>query len=570
MSLWTNEDINRILTELDARELPFKKFSFNRSEGKLILLGKGGSANVYDVCKRGHNEGGYAIKVIGFWGQNIDSDFFIEGITAQDEARAYQDNIVKVYDHTELWVSFDKYDNIISVSADKNEVASKNFLKLQFVLMERVRPVIWRTKMRDIRLVSDKLERGDEAEILKMAYDIGLALRNAHRRNILHRDIKLENVFYSEKDDQYKLGDFGIAKRTKDGFADTVAFTKGYVAPEARSTDWNDRYDHTADIYSFGIMLFVLANGLKFPDSNTYNVNNGIQYSKGYILPRPEKSVSEGFYNVMLKACMYDPDMRYQSMDEMLLDIEKLMHNKSLGYKKEHKGESLLVGMTLLIIGMCTWKLTMAPYMTFSLSVLEYIFMVGGVAKGIQKYRGKRTEYISLVMFCVGIFIFFYSGISWRRLVVVSLMVLSSGGISGCIGVGILIVNVVSVLQTLSGTIWMIDIEYSWIVFALISLAIVLLFQYCLISMEDRKVFYKFYEKGLYWNCVWASYVMLILMGTVYFRWMRNIWQVIFDNCVDDSIKMNLILVGTSGLVFTIYWILREKINGERKEKRNL
>ena len=105
-----------------------------------------------------------------------------------------------------------------------------------------------------------------------MAYDIGLALKEAHLKNIIHRDIKLENIFYSDSDHRYKLGDFGISCITDDGMASTVAFTKGYGAPEVVGT-LEDKYDCTADIYSFGMTLYVLINKLRFPSSKNYHPN---------------------------------------------------------------------------------------------------------------------------------------------------------------------------------------------------------------------------------------------------------------------------------------------------------
>ena len=101
---------------------------------------------------------------------------------------------------------------------EKPENISRTTIKLQFVLMEKIDSVITRTKGGNIKMTPESLANGDEQEILKLAYDIGLALKRAHNKNVLHRDVKLENVFYSEKKKQYKLGDFGIAKKTEECF----------------------------------------------------------------------------------------------------------------------------------------------------------------------------------------------------------------------------------------------------------------------------------------------------------------------------------------------------------------
>lgn len=52
MNLWTSEDIRNILLELEERKLPFSKYSFCQEEGELKLLGRGGSAEVYEAKLR--------------------------------------------------------------------------------------------------------------------------------------------------------------------------------------------------------------------------------------------------------------------------------------------------------------------------------------------------------------------------------------------------------------------------------------------------------------------------------------------------------------------------------------
>ena len=66
VSMWTNEEIERILIQLDAMELPFKKYCFMSLGKGLKLLGAGSFANVYEAQAREEDKMDYAIKVIGF------------------------------------------------------------------------------------------------------------------------------------------------------------------------------------------------------------------------------------------------------------------------------------------------------------------------------------------------------------------------------------------------------------------------------------------------------------------------------------------------------------------------
>lgn len=566
MNLWTNEDISKILIQLDEMQLPFSKFALCLEQGSLKLLGCGGSANVYGAQTRSSKKRNYAMKVIGFRNQNADSDFFNESVQVQKDIGDYQDYVVKIYDHTELWVTLDEKDNVLTAVQKKPESMSRTTIKLQFVLMEKMPSVITRTKGGNIKMIPEELSHGDEKEILKLAYDIGLALKRAHNKNVLHRDVKLENVFYSEKKKQYKLGDFGIAKKTEDGFAGTIAFTKGYAAPEVRSSE--DRYDNTADIYSFGMMLYVLANNLKFPDSKTYNVNSSIQYTPGYIVPEPEGDISADLYYVIAKACMYNPDDRYQSMEELLLDIEKLMYSASLGFKKEHKKASLAVGSIMLALGIVAWKLTMAPNIDINFSLWEYVFLVACLGKGVLKAFKKDVVFTSIVVFGVGCYLMISFGFSWVKLLFLLWMTLSSGTSSGYLSAGVIIANFISLLQQ-GGTYADYYNDYSWVAITLISIAAVLLYQYELLSMEDRKTANQYYKKGLYWIFIVAIYSLLLLSGVVTNYAGETMYRMLMADWMADFIfSFDRMMVGLYGLAFCAFWIGRERLLIYRQKKQ--
>ena len=561
MNLWTNDDIKKILLRLDSDNLPFKKYTLLQENGEIELIGHGGSSNVYAAFSRGNHKKQCAIKVIGFSNQTADSEFFNEAIEVQKEIGDYQDYVVRIYDHCELWITFDIHDNILSVSKDKPADHLKTVIKLQFIVMERVIPVIERTKAGNIKMMPEALGRSDEKEVLKLAYDIGLALQRAHNKNILHRDVKLENVFYSEKKNQYKLGDFGIAKKTNDGFASTVAFTKGYAAPEVRGTPDNDRYDKTADIYSYGMMLFVLMNGLKFPDSNTYNVNSSLQYSKGYILPEPENDISDALYFILIKACMYDPDQRYQSMDEVILDIEKVMYGDSIGYKKEHKSISLAMGTILLFVGVIAWRITGSQDLSPHLSLWQAVFSICGLGKGIFRLLKKNVTLLNTVMIALGIYMMISGGLSLVSIVVIILMIVSSGAFSGYMGGSLLLLQSMSLLQTMSTIDWNGYEKYNWVAVSVTTLAIVLLYQYAILSLEDRKTVKLFYGKGLYWIVICLFYFELFIIDSNGLdRFARTISLLFGQSASEFLWSVNWEMVGITGLLFCLLWIGREKI----------
>ncbi len=559
MNLWTSEEISKILIQLDVMRLPFSKYALTISDGKLKLLGRGGSADVYEAQTRTSKKCKYAMKVIGFRNQNIDSDFFNESVQVQKDIGDFQENVVKIYAHAEIWITLDENDSIIDAVKEKPDTESNRVMKLQFVLMERISSVISRTKAGNIKIIPEQLASGDEQELLKLAYDIGTALKRAHDRNVLHRDVKLENVFYSEKNKRYKLGDFGIAKKTVDGFAGTIAFTKGYAAPEVRTSD--ERYDNTADIYSFGMMLYVLANGIKFPDSKTYNVNSGMQYEPGYIVPFPENNISEDLYYVIARACMYDADQRYQSMDDMILDIEKIMYDDNLGYKKEHKKTYLVVGTLLLGLGIISWKLTIAQEMHIQFTIWKYIFWCCCFGKGIFKLLKKDTGLLSSAVLLVGIYLFVSDGFSWGKLLLLLWMIGSDGMSSGYLGGSVLISSIVSALQKFGGISLNSTGDYSWIAITFLSVSIVLLYQYMLLAIQDRITARLYYKNDFFWILPCLAYTSLIWQGMVHPSQLEHFYLRFFGKHVFDFMNsFDKTMVGIYGLGFCIFWIIREKI----------
>ncbi len=577
--MWTSEDISKVLIQLDEMELPFSKYAVCHEQGSLKLLGRGGFARVFAAQTRSSKKQNYAMKVIGFEKRTADPAIFNASVKVQKEIGDY---VVKIYDHAELWVTLDEKDNVLTAVKEKPETPSRTTIKLQFVLMEKVPSVFRRTKGGNIKMLPEELSHGDEKEILKLAYDIGMALKRAHNNNILHRDVKLENVFYSEKNKQYKLGDFGIAKKTENGFAGYGGSSDGYAAPEVQAAKEEalkeqaakeqasreqaseegaskDRLDNTADIYSFGMMLYVLANNIKFPDSKTYNVNFSIQYTPGYIVPEPECDISTDLYNVIAKACMYNPDDRYQSMEELLLDIEKLLYGASLGYKKEHKKASLVVGSIMLALGVALWKLTMAPNIDINFSLWEYIFLMACLGKGVLKAFKKDEVFTSLVVFGVGVYLMIGSGFSWVKLLFLLWMTFSSGTSSGYLSAGALIANFISLLQQ-GGTYADYYNDYSWVAITLISIASVLLYQYVMLSTEDRNTANQYYQKGLFWVFIVAIYSLMLLSGMVTNYAGERIYRVLLGDWITDFIfSFDRMMVGLYGLAFCIFWIGREK-----------
>ena len=319
---------------LDDNGFLFKGYRLYRKEGLIHFLGEGGFSHVIQMVSCSDDNQCYALKIIGFKEQVVSSAKFMESVRLQRSIYEETHNVVRIIAAKELNVSFDSDNNIkYAYETDKDD-CDANEIRLQFVLMEKLQDIICKDKFGNVRLTVNNLVNEDA--IIEFAGQIGSVLSASHRMGILHRDIKLENVFWDEKHGVFKLGDFGLAKYTQGGDAETKIYTDGYAPPEIEIKR-NTSYNQTADIYSFGISLYLLLNNLKFPGSNGYYFNVA-QYDPEFSFPAPEKS-SPSLARVVNRMCSYYARERYQSIDEILREIALVTNDHKEAEDDKYTGE---------------------------------------------------------------------------------------------------------------------------------------------------------------------------------------------------------------------------------------
>ena len=169
--------------------------------------------------------------------------------------------------------------------------------------------------------------------LLKICRQLAEGLAAAHAAGIVHRDLKPDNIFLIERGgdkDFVKILDFGIAKVSntegKLTRAGAVFGTPHYMSPEQAA---GTSVDQRGDIYSLGVIMYELAAAkVPFDADNFMGVLTQHMYKAPTPLreatPRPDE-VSVGLEAIVMKCLAKRPEHRYQTMDELTVDIDRLL-----------------------------------------------------------------------------------------------------------------------------------------------------------------------------------------------------------------------------------------------------
>jgi len=157
---------------------------------------------------------------------------------------------------------------------------------------------------------------------VKEAVDITLQLCNAlswaHQNNVVHRDVKPENVQILPGG-HVKLTDFGIARIMSEPSITAngqVFGTPSYMSPEQVS---GKQIDGRSDIFSLGVVLYEMLTGQKpFSGDTVVTITYNIMNSE----PAPPPGVPPYLADIVKKAMAKDPNMRFQTIDEMAEELK--------------------------------------------------------------------------------------------------------------------------------------------------------------------------------------------------------------------------------------------------------
>ena len=196
-------------------------------------------------------------------------------------------------------------------------------------------------------LITEKKRSLDE--ILEIAIQIAEGLNTAHKKDIVHRDVKPDNIMLTP-DGLIKIMDFGLAKLkgvSKVTRAGTTLGTISYMSPEQAR---GEEVDHRTDIWSSGVVLYEMISG-ELPFKGEYE--QAVIYSILNDEPQPLKSLSSQvpveLEQIVKKALAKTPDLRYQKAEEMAVDLRSLREKlKSESLKEKPPAKEFLPSVAVL------------------------------------------------------------------------------------------------------------------------------------------------------------------------------------------------------------------------------
>ncbi|MCL2044897.1 MAG: Stk1 family PASTA domain-containing Ser/Thr kinase [Oscillospiraceae bacterium] len=264
----------------------------------LELIGKGGMAHVYKArCHRLNRF--VAIKILK--DELANDDEFRRRFHTESQAVAMlsHPNIVAVYD----------------VSRSDNT---------EYIVMELIEGITLKQYINRKGILNWK-------EVLHFSTQVTKALSHAHSRGIIHRDIKPHNVMIL-KDGSVKVADFGIAQllSVQNTMTQEALGSVHYISPEQAK---GSQVDVRTDIYSLGVVMYeMLTNRLPFVGDSAVAV--AIQHISAIpLMPRElNPDIPRGIEDIAMHAMESDLNMRFESAEEMLDDLEEFRKNPSISF----------------------------------------------------------------------------------------------------------------------------------------------------------------------------------------------------------------------------------------------
>ncbi len=171
-----------------------------------------------------------------------------------------------------------------------------------------------------------KIESGplELDEALSTALQVAEGLKGAHKKGVVHRDIKSANIMVTDEG-QVKIMDFGLARMTGSTLITKEGMAMGTIAYMSPEQARGEEVDHRSDIWSFGVVLYEMFSGqLPFKGTQDQAVVYSILKEKPKAITDLRSEIPMSIDQVVSKALEKNPDDRYQQIDDLIDDLKSI------------------------------------------------------------------------------------------------------------------------------------------------------------------------------------------------------------------------------------------------------
>ena len=237
-------------------------------------------------------------------------------------------NLIKAFIDEAKLAAYLQHPNIVQIY-DFGSVNSTYYIAMEYLYGKDLKLIIERYKEKELPLSIENA--------LYIATQVCAGLDYAHKLkdfqgnplNIIHRDIGPHNVFITY-DGQVKIIDFGIAKaaiqstKTQDG---SIKGKMAYMSPEQAM---GEKIDHRSDIFAMGILLYEMVTHERMFKGDAFSVFAKVREANYIPVRTVNKDLPGELCRIIEKALTKDREQRYQSVEELLTDLENYMHELSI------------------------------------------------------------------------------------------------------------------------------------------------------------------------------------------------------------------------------------------------